>query len=76
MNKSSVETPFWFYVNDDGWNQSDSLKSILRGVSENERNLFTNTIGIALHTLLDAPLDEIANDMMEQILRFIVKLEK
>lgn len=75
MNKTSVETPFWFYFNDTGWKQSDSLKAKLRAIPENERGIFDNTIGIALYALTDSTLDEIAVDMMNQVLNIIKRIE-
>ena len=68
MNTSSVETPFWFYINDEEWKQSDALKSKLNFISEYERDIYDNRIIIALKALLDSPLDDVANDMMSQIL--------
>ena len=67
MSKSSVETPFWFYYNDEDWKQSEVLKSKLRALPELEREMFDSTIAVALHPMLDASLDEVANDMMKQI---------
>ena len=74
MHTNTVETPFWFYINDDGWNQSDDLKARMRAVPEYEREVFDNTIACALYPKLDAQLDEIASDMMGQILRFLGEL--
>ncbi|MBR3362034.1 MAG: hypothetical protein IKG39_11905 [Lachnospiraceae bacterium] len=75
MHTNTIETPFWFYICDDGWNQSDTLKAKMRAIPEYEREIFDNTIGLALHPLLDAQLDEIANDMMNQILRFLNEIQ-
>ncbi len=72
---TSAETPFWFYFNDDDWDQTDELKSKLKAIPEYERFVFGNKIGIALHPLLDAQIDEIATDMMNQILDVIKKTE-
>ena len=71
INNSSVETPFWFYINDGEWKQSDALKSKLNFIPEYERDIYDNRIIIALKALLDSPLDDVANDMMSQILRTI-----
>ncbi len=76
MSKSSVETPFWFYLDDDGWKQSDHMKARLNAIPENQREWFNYDVGIALHALTDAPLDDVANNLMEQILKFIESLEK
>ena len=75
MSKSSVETPFWFYIVDSiEWKQSDHLKAILRTIPENEREMLGNYIGVALYAPLDSELDEIAVNMMNQIIGFIDKV--
>ena len=75
MNPTSVETPFWFYVDDDGWRQSDYIKGKFRAIPEYEKITYDNNVAIALHPLLDSTLDEIASDMMKQILVLINSLE-
>ena len=74
MNPSSVETPFWFYVNDNDWNQPEEMRLKLRSIPERERDIIADKIAVALHPLLDVTLDEIANDMMNQILKVIALL--
>ena len=69
MSKLSVETPFWFYFNDDGWNQSERLQSRLRAIPEFERERVDSKIAIALHPMLDAPIDDVAKNLMSQVLR-------
>lgn len=71
MSNSSKETPFWFYFNDDEWNQSDELKDSLNSVPELERDIVDNKIVIALHPLCDVTLDEVADDMMNQIIYYM-----
>ena len=71
IHANTAETPFWFYICDDGWNQSDALKAKMRVIPEYEREMFDNTVACALYPKLDVQLDEIANDMMNQILCFI-----
>ena len=68
-SKSSLETPFWFYFNDDDWNQSEALQGRLRAIPEYEREMVDSKIVVALRPMLDAPLDDVANNMMNQILR-------
>ena len=65
----------WFYFNDNEWKQTDDLKKKLSAITEYERSMFGNTIGIALHPMLDSQLDEIAVDLMNQILTAIRKTE-
>lgn len=65
----------WFYFNDNEWKQTDDLKKKLSAIPEYERSMFGNTIGIALHPMLDSQLDEIAVDLMNQILTAIRKTE-
>ena len=67
-SKTSVETPFWFYFNDEEWNQSEGLQNRLRAIPDLEREMFDSKIAIALHPAFDAPLDDVAADMMKQIL--------
>lgn len=74
MNPSSVETPFWFYVNDNDWNQPEEMRLKLRSIPERERDIIADKIAVALHPLLDVTLDEIANDMMNQVLKVIAML--
>ena len=76
MNNSSAETPFWFYVNDGDWKQSDALKAKLKAIPEYERDIYANNIIIALHALLDSSLDDIANDMMNRIINTINALKE
>ena len=76
MNKTSAETPFWFYLDDDDWKQSDALKGKLKAIPEYEREVFNYDIGIALYALTDSPLDDVAANVMDQILGFISSLEK
>ena len=68
-SKTSLETPFWFYFNDDEWNQSEALQGRLRAIPEYEREMIDSRIVVALRPMLDAPIDDVANDMMNQILR-------
>lgn len=75
MNKTTSETPFWFYIDDEGWKQSEKMKAKICAIPEYEREMFDSTIGIALHPLLDSQIDEIAANMMNQILRFIEYFE-
>lgn len=75
INKTSVETPFWFYI---GWSQSPELKNKISSiVPKNEQIVFgrENIIAIALHAPANAQLDEIAENMMNQILDFMKKIE-
>lgn len=71
MSKTSVETPFWFYFNDDEWNQTEALQGRLRAIPEYERETLDSRIVIALRPLMDAPIDDVANNMMNQILKFM-----
>jgi len=75
MDPRSAETPFWFYFNDNEWKQTEELKKKLKAIPEYERSMFGNTIGIALHPLMDSQLDEIAVDLMNQILNAMRKTE-
>lgn len=71
MNTSVEDTPFWFYFCDDEWNQSNELRGRFRSMPESEKDLIDNKISLALHPLYHATLDEVAEDMMEQILNVI-----
>ncbi len=71
MDPSREDTPFWFYVADDGWNQSKELKSKLRGLPESERDIVDNKYALALHPLYHATLDEVVDDLMRQVLEWI-----
>ena len=75
MNNSSAETPFWFYLNDDDWKQSDALKTKFKAIPEYETDTYGGNTLIALHALQDAPLDDIAVDMMNQIVQTIETIE-
>ena len=68
MNNSTEDTPFWFYFTDGDWNQSNELKSKLRGIPDSEKDTIDNKIALALHPLFHATLDEVVDDMMNQIL--------
>ncbi len=71
MSNTSVDTPFWVGFNDDKWKQSEDLKNKLRAIPEIERVELDSKIVVALHPLLNASLDEVAIDMMNQVLRII-----
>lgn len=71
MNKTSVETPFWFYFTDFGWKQSETLLNKLRAIPEIERDSIDSKVTIALHPILDAPIDDVVHDLMDQILRIM-----
>ena len=43
------------------------MKEKLKAIPEYERDMYANNIIIALHALLNSPLDDIANDLMDQI---------
>ena len=76
MDKTSVETPFWFYFNDDEWKQSEFLQKRLRTIPEFERQEIDGKISVALHTPTDVLLDEVANNMMQQIICFMEFIQR
>ncbi|SEQ09008.1 PD-(D/E)XK nuclease superfamily protein [Lachnospiraceae bacterium RM5] len=71
MSKTSMETPFWFYFNDDKWEQSEVLQKKLRAIPEYEREMIGSRIVIALRPALDATIDDVVNDMMSQMLKIM-----
>lgn len=71
MNSSNEDTPFWFYFTDGNWNQSNELKSKLRGLPDSEKDTIDNKIAFALHPLYHATLDEVVDDMVNQILELM-----
>ena len=71
MSKTSVETPFWFYFNDDEWNQTETLQGKLRAIPDFEREMIDSRIVVALRPMLDAPIDDVANNLMKQILKIM-----
>ena len=68
MNKSKEDTPFWFYFSDGEWKQNEVMKNVLRGIPASEKDTIDNKDALALHPMLHATLDEVADDMMQQIL--------
>ena len=70
---TSYETPFWFAICDAEWNQSDLFHQKLKAVKEVEK-YSSDHIYLALHPALNVPLDDVAEDMMKQILDYISKL--
>ena len=78
IKTTSVETPFWFYINEN-WKPSEKVEEKLRTIPEYEREMINDTKAIkaiALHAPVDALLDEIASDMMGQVLRVLDLIEK
>ena len=73
MDNSREDTPFWFYLADDEWNQSKEQKNKLMGVPEYKRDIIDNKVAIALLPLYHATLDEVVDDLMRQILEYIDK---
>ncbi|MBQ9209072.1 MAG: hypothetical protein IJ149_05745 [Oscillospiraceae bacterium] len=76
MNKTSAETPFWYYVVDNTWEQSEMIMNKTKCISEYERECIDNKVSISLYSPLYVQLDEIAADMMNQITRFIDSIEE
>ena len=76
MNKSSAETPFWYYVVDNKWEQSELIMKKVKSIPEYEREYIDNRVSIALYAPLYAHIDEIAADMMRQITHFIDTIEE
>ncbi len=70
MDKTSAETPFWFYLSDEDWKQSENLQKRLRTIPEYERNIINDKISIALHAPTDVTLDEVATEMLRQIIDY------
>jgi len=79
MNKSSAETPFWFYFCDgkDCYIQSEDLKTKLKKLPAYEIEYFgnDNKIAVALYAPVNAQLDEIAESLMAQIIDYMKKIE-
>ena len=73
INNTSSETPFWFSVSDDGGKQSKELLEKLNSVKEIEKHL-SDHVYLALHPALNVPLDDVAEDMMNQIVAYIKML--
>ena len=76
INKTSAETPFWYYVVDNKWEQSEQVLNKTKCISEYERECIDNKVSISLYSPLYVQLDEIAADMMNQITRFIDSIEE
>lgn len=71
IKNTSCETPFWLGINDEKWKQSDKLKKKLGSIKEYEKEQADSTIVLALHPALNVPVDDVATDMMEQILKYL-----
>lgn len=71
ISNTSCETPFWFYINDEEWHQSEDLKKKLKGIKESEKENFDSIVRLALHPMLNAPLDDVAEDLTNQVLSYI-----
>ncbi len=71
VSNTYCETPFWFYINDNGWKQSKEMQQKLSCIKEIEKEQIDSNIGFALHPALNVPLDDVAEDMMNQILTYI-----
>lgn len=67
IDNSNEDTPFWFYITDGDWHQSDELKDKMRGVLDYKKTIIDNKISLALVPLFHATLDEVADDLMRQI---------
>ena len=71
MNTSLEDTPFWFNYADEDWNQSKELRSKFRSIPDSEKDIVDNKTSIALNPLYHATIDEVVEDMMNQILRYM-----
>lgn len=70
VKNTSCETPFWFYINDDEWKQSDQLKQKLNSIKEFEKEQIDSKIALALHPAINVPIEDVAEDLMNQILTY------
>lgn len=71
ISNTSCETPFWFYINDSDWKQSNEMQQKISRIKEIEKEQIDFNIAFALHPVLNVPLDDVAEDMMNQILEYI-----
>ncbi|MCR5822826.1 MAG: hypothetical protein K6G60_00175 [Lachnospiraceae bacterium] len=70
LDKTSAETPYWFYLCDESWRQSEGLQKRLRAIPEYERIDIDGKMSIALHAQTDVTLDEVATEMTRQIIEY------
>ena len=65
-----TDVPFWVTFRDSTWKQPEEFKPLFDMVNGKERTTLDNYEALALHPLTYAPLDDIADDMVKQILEY------
>ena len=73
--KSQAESPFWIAIRDLEWKQPTSFDVLFNSIPNKEKSTLDGYVSIALHPLVNVPLDDIVDDMVKQILGFVSVLE-
>lgn len=75
-SKSAAEAPFWLRLSDSDWKQTETIKQFYDSVEPSEIHSNGSITFIALHPLTDVPLDDIAEDMVKKIIKYIMTIEE
>ncbi len=77
ISPSSAETPFWCYFKDSKWNLTEEMEAKLKAIPERERERPDKySIYLPLYAPTDVGLDEVAEGMLKQIIKYLELLEK
>lgn len=75
QNNSSHETPFWFSLRNNNWQQSKTIQALLASLPSTKKDIIDGITVIALTPLLNATFDEVCEDLKNQILSYIKQLQ-
>ena len=76
LRKDSAETPFWIAITAGNWYQPVEFHKAFSRYPDYERQTEYNAVYLALHAKTNATLDEVAKDLMNQVLGYIKVLDE
>ena len=71
---ASVETPFWFAISNDQWEQTGKIKNYLKNFPDRMKAEIWGKTNLALEALQDEPFTTVCENLAEQILEHIKQL--
>ena len=71
----SIETPFWFAISNRQWEQTDRIKEYLKNFPDRKKSEIWGKTNLALEARQNATFAEVCENLAEQILEHINKLD-
>ncbi len=69
--QSQAETPFWFLVRNSEWKQSEDMVQELNKLPNKEKASLYGWCALALYPPVNAPEDDVIEDLIEQMLKYL-----